>query len=170
MMLKSTGLPDTPWAKGIHHRNWLCSGVPSRSIENGIKILKWPPKVNIIYFSSFQTFGKPIFAFLYLPSNPANKKLLAMTIHVCFESMESDERLCLAYEPIAKLIYVVPFVIFKTCSKDQLPPISMLLNGLSRQDEGEHRTSTASHDEKGLHQPFLVFFSHLHRNRKSQGP
>lgn len=70
--------------------------------------------------------------------------------------MESDERLCRTYNPNARSIYVVRLSDFNACRRDQLPPISRLLDGLARQANENSRTDSDGHVEEGLHQAILV--------------
>lgn len=159
VMLTNTDLPDQLWAEAMHHGNWLRNRLPSKAIENDVPIGRMRPNANVVDFSTIPIFGQLGFAFVYRPSTTANRKLLARAIHVIFVGMESDERLCRTYDPQEKSIYVVRLSDFKACRRDQLPPISTMLDGLARQAEEEHGTDVDGYAEEGLQQALSVAMS-----------
>lgn len=86
-------------------------------------------------------------------------KLYLRTLQVCYLVIESDERLCRTYDPLAKKVCVVKMNDFKTCCSDQLPSVSSLLDGISRQSETYKMNNVDGSAEEGKHQDFAVNMS-----------
>lgn len=87
LILNGTGLPDALWAEAINHGNWLPNRLPSKRISNKFSLRLWIPNANIINFFKLPTFSQPGFAFSYIPSMAANKKLSARDLQVSFVGM-----------------------------------------------------------------------------------
>lgn len=161
VMMMNTNVPESLWAEAMHHGNYLRNRLPSSSIKNATPISIWKSHANIVDFSSLPTFGQPGFAFIYRSPSTANRKLLARAEHVLFVGMESDEKLCRVYKPKIDRVNVVRLADFRPCSPSLLPPITTLLDGLSRQsdlDNMENYDSPSDEAFLGAFQASLTTF------------
>ena len=89
VLLFASQLPNSLWAEGIAHGNWIRNRLPVKRIGGGIPTLAWDPSSRID-FTSLLELGQPGFAFIYRLKALPQKKLLRRAAFGHFVFMHSD--------------------------------------------------------------------------------
>lgn len=131
-MLLATDLPDVLCAEALSHANWLRNRLPASRINGEIPILNWDPRT-IIDFSKLHIFGQTGYSFIYRSSAAAGSKLLPRSHFSRFIGVESDRILLRVYVPEFNTVRVVRNADFHVISRNSLPSVTSLIDGLSRQ-------------------------------------
>ena len=156
VMLLSSEMDKEMWGEAMNHGNWLRNRLPSERIGGNIPILEWNPYTRVS-FENIPKFGESGFAFVYRSSTAKGKKLLPRAIHGQFVGMESECSLFRIYISSMKRILKVRANDFKICSQTQLPGVSALLDGISRQMNIEDELCQEGIAEEILAQAFQCF-------------